>query len=238
MNARLIRALWKLHSHELDGDRPLRDRGMHEHRLQAMRLRLLVAVATARHDRQEATRRQATKNDCRRQLRTMLKLGDVELAKAIENCDSGTRAAISAAQNAIWLTPEAKWVPSDDPDAMSGAEMLAPETVRRSIEIALANVRSSTAKRGRKEKPYQQYLARACHEYWSACRPKGAPGRVEFTRAVFEAADWRNDKGLPGKVPEDSKNLERLLSKAAREAAADRAAWESLRTLIERGRIK
>ncbi|TBW33329.1 hypothetical protein E0E54_16855 [Azotobacter chroococcum] len=170
----------------------------------------------ARHDQQEAARRQVTMADCRRQLRAMLKLDDADLAKAIEDCDTTTLAVINAAQGAIWMTPEARWVPSDDPDAMPGMQVLAPETVRRSVGIALATIQSSKAKRGRKDKPYQHDLACACLAYWSACRSKGAPGRLEFVRAVFEAADWRHDKGLPGLAPENSKNLERLLSKAAR----------------------
>jgi len=208
----------------------LQDRERRTHQLQVMRLQLLNAVAIARHDRQEALRRQVSQEDCKRQLKAMLKLGDTNLAKAIENCDTKTRAAISAAENAIWLTPEAKWV--DGPDPMSSMQM-APETVRRCVGMALSSVRSSSAKRGRKEKPYQRNLARACHDYWSACRPKGASGRVAFARAVFEAADWRNDKDGPGEAPDDSKNIERLLSEAAREASISRAERELLSDLIK-----
>lgn len=238
VNARLILMLWRLPDHAISRENTMEERRQRSQQLQAMRLQLLTAVAIARHDRQEASRRQVTQADRKRQLKAMLKLDDVGLAKAIEDCDSSTREAISEALNAISLTPEAKWVSSEDPYAMSGMQILAPESVRRSVEIALVNVQLSTAKPGRRAKPYQRALARACHEYWSACRPKGASGRVAFTRVVFEAADWRNDKGGPIETPEDSKNLERLLSEAAREAAVSRAEWEWLRAQYEIGRVK
>ncbi|MGS0941471.1 hypothetical protein ACVA51_13065 [Pseudomonas luteola] len=215
VNARLIGMLCRLPDKEITNKSSLEDKIRRDTELQVMRLKLLKAVAIARHDQQEARRRQTNKTDCKRQLQAMLKLDDASLAKAIEDCDTYTRAAISAAQNAIWLTPEAKWVSSEE---MPGMQILAPETVRRSVEIALANARSSVSKRGRKEKPYQQDLARACLRYWSACQPQGASGRVEFTRAVFEAAESRNDNREPGNAPENSKNLERLLSEAARKA--------------------
>ncbi len=190
----------------------------------------------ARLGRQEAARRQANMADCKRQLKAMLKMDDAALTRAIEDCDTTTRAAISAAENAIWMTPEARWVPSDDPDA--GTQMLSPETVRRSVAVALDIVKAAKAKRGRPELTYQHDLARACLAYWAACQPRGAPGRLEFVRAVFEAADWRNDKGLPGLAPENDKNLERLMSKAAREAAAGMEAWDRLCATLKRGRIE
>lgn len=232
VNARLIRALCQLTDHEGSNDTSLDDRRKREGQLQAMRWRLLFAVARARHDQQEAGRRQPTMSDCRRQLRAMLKLDDATLARAVRDCDTATHAAIEAAKSAIWLTSEAQWVPSDEPDATPGAQILAPETIRRSVEIALVNTQAKNAKRGRKEKPYQNYLAHACHKYWSACRPKGAPGRVDFAHAVFEAADWRKDKGLSGFAPENDKNLQRLLRKAAQEAAARKEAWNSLRVML------
>lgn len=226
VNARLILMLWRLPDSTISRESTLEERRLRSHRLQAMRLQLLTAVAVARHDRQEASHRQVTQADRKRQLTAMLKLDDAELAKAIDDCDSSTRSAISVALNAVSLTTEAKWVSPEDPYAMSGMQILAPESVRRSVEMALANVQLSTARRGRKAKLYQRDLARACHEYWSACRPKKASGRVAFTRAVFDATDWRNDKGGPVETPEDTKNLERLLSEAAREAAVSRAEWE------------
>lgn len=231
VNARLIRELWQIPDHAISRKSTIEERNLRSHQLQTMRLQLLRAVAIARHVQQEASRRQVTLSDSKRQLKAMLKLDDASLAQAIEDCDSNTRVAISEAQNAIWLTPEAKWV--DDPESASGWQILAPETVRRSVEVALLNAHSSTAKSGRKKKPYQLYLAHACLEYWSACRPKGASGRVEFTRAVFAAADWRNDKARRFKIPEDSKNIERMLSKVAREGSAHRWEWESLSALME-----
>lgn len=228
VNARLIRLLWRLPDHTTSVDDTLEANRKRRRQLQEMRARLLEAVAIARHDRQEAARRQANMADCKRQLKAMLKMDDAALTRAIEDCDTTTRAAISAAENAIWMTPEARWVPSDDPDARPGTQMLSPETVRRSVEIALATAQSSRAKCGRPGLTYQHDLARACLAYWAACQPRGAPGRLEFVRAVFEAADWRNDKGLPGLAPENDKNLERLMSKAAREAAAGMEAWDRL----------
>ncbi len=217
VNVRLIRLLWRLPDHTTLLDDTLEASEKRRRQLDAMRLRLLEAVAMARHDRQEAARRQANMADCKRQLKAMLKMDDAALARAIEDCDTTTRAAISAAENTIWMTPEARRVPSDDPYATPGTQMLSPETVRRSVEIALATVQSSKAKSGRPEQSYQHDLARACLVYWAACQPKRAPGRLEFVRAVFEAADWRNDKGMSRLARDDTKNLERLIAKAARD---------------------
>lgn len=238
VNARLIRLLCRLPDHKPPIDETLEASSKRRRELDDMRVRLLEAVAMARHDRQEAARRQANMADCKRQLKAMLKMDDAGLARAIEDCDTTTRAAISAAENTIMMTPEARWVPSDDPDAMPGTQMLSPETVRRSVAVALDIVKASKAKRGRPELTYQHNLARACLVYWSACQPEKAPGRTEFVRAVFEAAEWRNDKGLSGFTPENGKNLERLMSKAAREAAAGMEAWDRLCALLKRGRIK
>lgn len=235
VNARLIRIIWQLPDKKIKNDGPLGDRTSLDdrrkrlHQLQGMRLRLLTAVAIARHDQQEAARRQVAKEDCKRQLKAMLKLDDDGLAKAIDDCDTRTRAAIEAAKNAISRTPEAKWIPCNDPYEPSGMQVLAPETFRRAVEIALSNALSSTDQPGRPVKNHQHDLARACHEYWSACRPKGVPGRVAFTRAVFAAANWRNDKGLPSSEPEDLKNMERLLRIASREHEERSANWEQLR---------
>ncbi|WP_273229120.1 hypothetical protein [Pseudomonas kuykendallii] len=231
VNASLIRELWRTSDHAISRTSTIEERNLRAHQLQSMRLQLLRAVAIARHAQQEASRRQVTLSDSKRQLKAMVKLDDENLAKAIEDCDAKTRAAISEAQNAIWLTPEAKWV--NDPESTSTWQILAPETVRRSVEVALLNAHASTAKSGRKKKPYQLYLAHACLEYWSACRPKGASGRVEFTRAVFAAADWRNDKARRFRIPEDSKNIERLLSKVASEGSARKWKGDALTVLME-----
>lgn len=220
VNARLLLVLFRLPDHAISRESTDEERSQRRRQLQAMRLQLINAVAIARHDRQEASRRQVTQADSKRQLKAMLKLDDVELARAIEDCDRTTLRAINKGMNAISLSPESKWVLAEGPDAMPGMYVMAPESIRRSVEIALADVQCSKAKPGRKTKPYQRALARACHDYWSACQAKGASGRIAFARAVFEAADWRNDKKGSYGTPDDSKNLERLMSEAAREAAS------------------
>lgn len=151
--------------------------------------RMLHAVALACHHNQEATRRAATSKDAEAQLKAMLKLDDASLAKAIEDCDTGTLAAISAAQNAMHFDPETKWVACND-HYIPGAEVpvLDPDSVRRSVKAALANVQMQKGRPGRKEKPYQGELARACVEVWRECRQPMSRGRVEFARAAFEAA--------------------------------------------------
>ncbi|KFJ92623.1 hypothetical protein JF55_05855 [Pseudomonas sp. 1-7] len=195
--AALIRALCRLAERPISDSSTLEDRRNRERQLHAMRLQLLNAVVMARHYRQEAAAPAATPKDTERQLKAMLKLGDTGLAKAVEDCDARTHAAIEAAKNAIWLTPKAKWVPSDDPDAMLGTNVLAPETIRRAVEIALAKEQAQDTKRGPKEKAYQLELARACCEVWSEHKPAGAHGRPAFIRTAFEAAGMPlSDKSL------------------------------------------
>lgn len=190
VSAELIRALCRLTDQEISNDN----------------LWLLVHSAVyARLCHREATQTVVTPRATERQLRAMLKLSDTDLAKALEDCDTNTLAAINVAKNSLWLTPEARWVASNDPDAIPGTEVLAPETIRHAIEIALTNHQAQVAKRGRKEKPYRLWLARNCHEVWLAHRQPGTPGRLEFTRAVFDAAG----------MPLSDKSLESLLAKAA-----------------------
>lgn len=205
INAKLIRALCRLPDRRMSNTSHLHTRkGIRQ--VSAMHWRLLDAVAMAHHWHQVATTRTATRKDAERQLKAMLQLDDAGMAKAIDDCDTGTRAAISKAQNAIDQTPEARWIQSDDPNAMPGTLILAPETVRRSIAIAFSNVQAANAPRGRKEKPYQLDLAKTCHAFWSECQPKGAPGRLEFVRTLFEAAD----------IHLGDKSIEALITKAMR----------------------
>lgn len=183
---------------------------------------LLYAAMIAGVEAAKKKQDKAEPSDTRRQLNAMLKLDDKGLAKAIEDCDTSTREAINKAQNAISLTPEARWLPSDDPYAMSG---LAPETVRRSVEIALANTRKNQP--GRKEAAYQIELVLTCCEVWSEYKNDIDRGRPGFVLAIFEAA------GIPLGV----KNLEKLLAKADRivEARSEsrKAGMGSKQQLIE-----
>ncbi|MGE6994979.1 hypothetical protein ACQKIK_16460 [Pseudomonas sp. NPDC047961] len=164
-----------------------------------MRWQLLNAVAMARLYRQEAEGTAVEPRDVQRQLKAMLKLDDAGLAKAIEDCDTRTHAAIEAAKNAIGPTPEAKWIPCDDPYAPSGMQVLAPETIRRAVEIALADEQTHDGKCGPKEKDYQRALARTACEIWLEHKPDGGRGRPAFIRTVFEAAGmFLSEKSLEG----------------------------------------
>lgn len=190
VNAKLIRELYRFTDYEISNDNLWR---------------LIHSAAHASLCHQEATHSVVTPKSTERQLSAMLKLSDTDLATALEDCDTNTLTAVNVAKNSLWLTSKAKWVASNDPDAIPGTEVLAPETIRHAVEIALTSHQAQTAKRGRKEKPYRLWLARDCHEVWLAhCQP-GTPGRLEFTRAVFDAAG----------IPLGDKSLESLLTKAA-----------------------
>ena len=190
INSALIRELHRLTDYRI-GNRSL--------------LSLLDAVVIARLSHQEATRRAATQKDARCQLSAMLKLSDADIPQAIERCDTGTMALISKAQSNMHMAPETKWIASDDPDAMLGMQILAPESVRRSVQAALGCMGSGC--RGRKERPHQLDLARACLAAWRECRPSRAPERLAFVRITFESA---------GMVLGD-KRLGALLAQAARD---------------------
>lgn len=160
--------------------------------LDHMRLQLLNDVAMARLRSRDAAGYTAAPSDVERQLKAMLKLDDAGLSKAIEDCDTRTYAAIEAAEDAIWHTPEA-------------VHMTAAPAPRRVIGIALANEQAQDAKRGRKEKTYQLELARTCCEVWGEHKPAGARGRPAFIRTVFEAAG----------MPLSDKRLEALAARIA-----------------------
>lgn len=190
VNAKLIRELHRFTDYKISNDNLWR---------------LIHSVVHAHLCHQEATQPVVTPKSTERQLSAMLKLSDTDLATALENCDTNTLTAVNVAKNSLWLTSKAKWVASNDPDAIPGTEVLAPETIRHAVEIALTSHQAEAAKRGRKAKPYHLWLARNCYEVWLAhCHPR-SPARLEFTRAVFVAAGIHlGDKGL-----------ERLLTKAA-----------------------
>lgn len=138
--------------------RRLTDFRISDHNLQ----RLLTAVTWARLHHSEISFRRATPKDAERQLKAMLELDDNALAKAIDDCDAGTRGAISAAQNTMHLDPDTKWIACREADCIPGLEILAPESIRHSVSNALANVKMQKAKIGPKEKPYQIDLAKTC----------------------------------------------------------------------------
>ncbi|WP_447801915.1 hypothetical protein [Pseudomonas serbica] len=133
----------------------------------------------------------------------MLKLDDAQLQKAIEDCDTGTRAAISEAENAL---PEIKWVETHSETDSLTIQTLAPESVRDAIRLAHSKIQKQTTKRGRKEKPYQIDLARACLNVWREyCQPK-TPRRLDFCRKAFDAAGMHlGDKSLEALLSEAGK---------------------------------
>ena len=204
-SAALVRALCRLSECGISDKLSLEEQIDRQRQLNAMRWQLLNAAAMARLCRQEAEGTAVAPRDVERQLKAMLKLDDAGLAKAIEDCDTRTHAAIEAAKNAIDRTPEAKWIPCDDPYAPSGMQVLAPETIRRAVEIALANVQVQDAKRGPKEKAYQLALARTACEVWLKHKPAGGRGRPAFIRTVFEAAG----------IPLSEKSLEAFATQVA-----------------------
>lgn len=163
---------------------------------------LLQAVLWARHHHLHATRVPLpTRLDSERQLAAMLKLNDAQLEKAIEDCDTGTRVAISEAENSL---PEIKWVITHCEIDTLTIQILAPESVRDAVRLALSNIQEQKAKRGRKEKAYQLELARACLKVWQEYWQPKTPKRLDFCRVAFTAAGMHLG----------DKNLERRLSEA------------------------
>ena len=167
-------------------------------------MQLLRAVAWARHYHLHATSVPLpTRLDSKRQLDAMLKLDDAQLQKAIEDCDTGTRAAISEAENAL---PEIKWVETHSETDSLTIQILAPESVRDAIRLALSKIQKQTTKRGRKEKPYQLDLARACLKVWREYYQPKTPKRLDFCREAFDAAGMHlGDKSLEALLSEAGK---------------------------------
>lgn len=167
-------------------------------------MQLLQEVVWARHHHLHATSVPLpTRFDSERQLDAMLKLDDAQLQKAIEDCDTGTRAAISEAENAL---PEIKWVTTHSEIDTLTIQILAPESVRDAIRLARSKIQKQTTKRGRKEKPYQLDLARACLKVWREYSQPKTPKRLDFCREAFDAAG----------IHLGDKRLEALLSKAVK----------------------
>ena len=167
-------------------------------------MQLLREVAWAHHFHIHATSVPLpTRPDAKRQLAAMLKLDDAQLQKAIEDCDTVTRAAISKAENSL---PEIKWVNTYSEIDSLLIQIPAPETIRDSILLALTMIQTKTITRGPKKKSYKLELAQACLKVWGQyCKPK-TPRRLDFCRAAFDAAG----------MPSGDKSLEALLSKAGK----------------------
>ncbi|MCS4251019.1 hypothetical protein [Pseudomonas sp. BIGb0164] len=167
-------------------------------------MQLVRAIAWARHHHLLATTRTLPKPvDSERQLASMLKLDDARLEKALEDCDAATRAAIAEAENAL---PDIKWMTTDSEIDTLTIQTPAFENVRDAIHLALSNTKKQKNQRGRKAKPYQLDLSRACLKVWQEhCEPKTAK-RLDFCREAFDAAG----------MPLGDKSLEALLSEAKR----------------------
>lgn len=172
-------------------------------------LSLLHAVAIANQSYQVAQKRAATNKDAKAQLKAMLKMDDSGLSKALELCDKGTLGRINKAQNDMDMSLQTKWVFCDDPYAIPGTQIPAPESVRQSVQIALDCLGLDRC--GPKGTPHQRNLVRACLAVWDEYLSKHnlpirTPGRLAFVRAAFEAA---------GMMLGD-KRLEELMAKNAR----------------------
>lgn len=170
---------------------------------------LLRAVAIANQSYQVTQKRAATNKDAKAQLKAMLKMDDSGLSKALELCDKGTLGRINKAQNDMDMSLRTKWVFCDDPDAIPGIQIPAPESVRQSVQIALDCLGLDRC--GPKGTPHQRNLVRACLAVWDEYLskhnlPARTQGRLAFVRAAFEAA---------GMVLGD-KRLEELMAKSAR----------------------
>jgi hypothetical protein len=153
---------------------------------------LIRSVAMAKHEDRKAQQRAATHKDTLRSLRAMLTLDDALLLDALSKCDAQTRGDIYAAQNLI-PGEDIDWVSSDE----GCGEVHGPRAIRRSVQDALNAAAVKKCPRGPKKKPYQIALARTCLVIWQGCRQKKAPGRLEFTRAAFNAAGmYLHDKRI------------------------------------------
>lgn len=164
--------------------------------------RLCVAIVLARHD---AARARMTTSvapaDTRRQLEAMLKIpDDVKLMRALEDCDSATRAVVAEAQNMIEVCTEAQaeWVLAAEHD-IPGAEVPSMRITRRAVQAALGGM--DPKRRGPKKKSWALQLTSTLLEVWSECETREIqefarrerlsgelPTRTRFAEAVFRAA--------------------------------------------------
>ena len=176
-NAKLIRAAHKLTEHAISEDDLWN---------------LLRSVATAKNEEKIAHQRAATHKDTLRSLRAMLTLDPPSLVDALSKCARETFIDVQIAQNRIpW--EEIDWVASEE----GSWEVHGPRTMRRSVQEALDAATAKKCPRGPKKKPYQIALALTCLTIWKGCRQKKSPGRLEFTRAAFNAAGmYLHDKRI------------------------------------------
>jgi len=133
----------------------------------------------------------------------MLKLNGTELAQAIEDCDRTTRIAIAEAENSL---PQVTWVNTHREIDGLVIQAMSPESIRDSIILALSNIESRTMPRGPKEKPYQLALMRTSLKVWQEHFPPKTPRRLDFCRAIFDAAG----------ISLGDKSLEALLTKSGK----------------------